>query len=122
MISMGLTYVKVTVSNPMEPDLREDLELTVDTGAVLPWIPRKVLERIGVKPVLRKVFKTIEGKFIERSTSFARIKYGEHETVVEVVMAEEGDVPVLGVVALESMGYRVNPVTGQLEYVGLLAV
>jgi len=40
--------------------------------------------------------------------------------VVEVVMAEEGDVPVLGVIALESMGYRINSVTGQLEeYVGL---
>ncbi|MEM2153223.1 MAG: hypothetical protein QXS79_04900 [Candidatus Bathyarchaeia archaeon] len=119
---MGLTYVKVTVSNPIEPSFKEDLELIVDTGAILPWIPREVLERIGVKPVLRKVFKTIEGKPIERSTSFARIKYGEHETVVEVVMAEEGDAAVLGVVALESMGYRVNPVTGQLEYIGLLAV
>jgi len=119
---MGLTYVKVTVSNLMKPDFRGDLELVVDTGAMLPWIPRKVLERIGVKPELRKVFKTIEGKLIERSTSFARIKYGEHETVIVVVMAEKGDVPVLGVVALESMGYRVNPVTGQLEYVGLLAV
>jgi len=121
-VDVGLTSVRVTVSNPMKPDFREDLELTVDTGAILPWIPRKVLERIGLKPESRKVFKTIEGKFIERLTSFARIKYGEHETVVEVVMAEEGDVPVLGVVALESMGYRVNPLTGQLEYIGLLAV
>lgn len=119
---MGLTRVRVTVSNPIKPDLKEDLELMVDTGAVLPWVPRGALERIGVRPEFRKVFKTIEGKHIERWTSFARVKYGEHETVVEVVMAEEGDVAVLGVVALESMGYRVNPVTGQLEYVGLLAV
>ena len=120
-MDVGLTSVRVTVSNPLKPDFREDLELIVDTGAILPWIPRKVLERIGLKPESRKVFKT-KGKFIERLTSFARIKYGEHETVVEVVMAEEGDVPVLGVVALESMGYRVNPLTGQLEYIGLLAV
>ncbi|MEM1510264.1 MAG: hypothetical protein QW096_10415 [Thermofilaceae archaeon] len=33
-------------------------------------------------------------------------------------MAKE-DIPVLGVVALESIGYRINSVTGQLEYVGL---
>ncbi|MEM1558593.1 MAG: hypothetical protein QXG12_08375 [Thermoproteota archaeon] len=53
---MSLKYVKVTVSNPMKPDFREDLELVVDIGAVLPWIPREVLERIGVKPVLREGF------------------------------------------------------------------
>lgn len=119
---MGLTYVKVTVINPVNPSLKEDVELIADTGSVLPWIPRKTLERIGIKPEGKKVFKTIEGKSVERETSFARIKYKESETVVEVVMAEEGDIAVLGVVALESMGYRVNPVTGQLEYVGLLAV
>ncbi|MEM2275037.1 MAG: aspartyl protease family protein [Thermofilum sp.] len=119
---MGLTSVRVTISNPVNPELREDVELIVDTGAVLPWIPRKVLEKIGVKPEYKKLFRTVEGRLIERSTSFARIRYGEHETVVEVVIAEEGDAAVLGVVALESMGYRVNPVTGELEYVGLLAV
>jgi len=54
----------------------------VNTGVVLSWIPQKVLERIGVKPELKKVFKTMEGKSIERSTSFVRIKYGGHETVV----------------------------------------
>ena len=119
---MGLAYVKVTVANPFEPSLSEEVELTADTGSVLPWIPRRILEKIGIKPGPKKVFRTMEGKSIERGTSFARIRYEESETIVEVVMAEEGDIAVLGVVALESMGYRVNPVTGQLEYVGLLAV
>jgi len=35
-------------------------------------------------------------------------------------MGEEGDSAVLGVIALESMGYRVNPVTGELEYIGYI--
>ena len=119
---MGLTYVKVAVINPFDLALGEEIDLLVDTGSVLPWIPKRILEKIGIKPEMKKVFRTIEGKTIERWTSFARIRYGESETVVEVVMAEEGDIAVLGVVALESIGYRVNPITGQLEYVGLLAV
>ena len=119
---MGIVYVKVRVENPMNSNLGEDVELVADTGAILPWIKKDVLERIGVRPTSKKVFKTIGGKLIERSTSFARIRYRESETVVEVVMTEEKDVQVLGVVALESMGYRVNPVTGEIEYVGLLAV
>lgn len=118
---MGITYVKVVLENPMRL-LREEVELMVDTGATLPWIPRRILEKIGLEPVGRKMFKTISGEHVERFVSFARIRYGEAEAIVEVVMAEEGDVPVLGVVALESMGYRVNPITGELEYVGLLAL
>ncbi|MEN2974190.1 MAG: aspartyl protease family protein [Candidatus Caldarchaeales archaeon] len=118
---MGLTYVKIVLENPIKL-LREEVELLVDTGSTLPWIPRKILEKIGAEPTGRKKFKTINGKVIERQVSFVKIRYGESEAIVEVVVAEEGDTPVLGVVALESMGYRVNPVTGELEYIGLLAL
>ncbi|MCF8884745.1 MAG: hypothetical protein L4877_03005 [Aigarchaeota archaeon] len=113
---MGLTYVRVVLENPIK-FLKEGIELLVDTGATLPWIPRKILEQIG-----KKKFKTIGGEIVERQVSFARIGYGESEAIVEVVMAEEGDSPVLGVVALENMGYRVNPVTGELEYTELLVL
>ena len=118
---MGLTQVKIIIENPLKK-FEEEVELIVDTGATLPWIPRKILEKIGAEPIGRRKFKTISGELIERQVSFVKMKYGESEAIVEVVMAEEGDVPVLGVVALESMGYRVNPVTGELEYIGLLAL
>jgi len=118
---MGLTYVKIVVENPIKL-LKEEVELLVDTGATLPWIPKKILEKIDLEPIGRKKFKTISGESIERDISFARVRYREAEAIVEVVMGEEGDSAVLGVVALESMGYRVNPVTGELEYIGLLAL
>jgi len=111
---MGLTYVKIVVENPIKL-LREEVELLVDTGATLPWIPKKILEKIDLEPIGRKKFETISGESIERDVSFARVRYREAEVIVEVVMGEEGDSAVLGVVALESMGYRVNPVTGELE-------
>ena len=56
-----------------------------------------------------------------REVGLATIRYEEQEADVEVVFGEEKDVPVLGVTALESLGYRVNPFTGKLEYIGLLA-
>lgn len=118
---MRLTYVRVVLENPIK-FLKEGIELLVDIGATLPWIPRKILEKIGVEPIGKKKFKTISDEISERQVSFARIGYGESEAIVEVVMAEEGDSPVLGVVALENMGYRVNPVTGELEYTELLVL
>lgn len=119
---MGLTRVKITVINPFDPRLSGDVEVIVNTGSILPWIPRKVLEDIGMRPERTKEFRTIEGKMIRRETCTVRIRYAQSEAGVEAVFAEEGDVPVLGAVALESLGYRVNPITGELEYVGLLAV
>lgn len=75
-----------------------------------------------MKPERVKQFTTIEGKTIRREAGRAYIGYAQSEASVEVVFAEEGDIPVLGVVALESLGYRVNPITAQLEYICLLAV
>jgi len=41
---MGLTYVKIVIENPIKL-LREEVELLIDTGATLPWIPKKILEK-----------------------------------------------------------------------------
>ena len=119
---MGLTRVKVTLLNPFEPKFKTELEVLVDTGSVLPWIPRPILEKLNIKPRRRREFKTIDGKSVSRKVGLTTIRYEAYETDVEVVFAEEKDVPVLGVTALESLGYRVNPVTEKLEYIGLLAI
>jgi len=120
-IGLGLTSVKVTVSNPFDPKLGEEFELIVDTGSVLSWILRGLLEKLNIKPRRRRDFKTIEGRSILRDVGLATIKYEQYEADVEVVFAEEKDVSVLGATALESLGYRVNPITEKLEYIGLLA-
>ncbi len=118
-----MTSIKISLTNPQRPELGEqEVELIVDTGSVLPWIPKRVLNKLDLRPRRKRVFRTIDGKELERDVGMVTIKYDEHEADVEVVFAEEKDTPVLGVVALESLGYRVNPITGKLEYVGLLAV
>ena len=105
------------------PELRkQEIELIVDAGSILSWIPKGVLDKLDLRPRRRRIFRTIDGKEIKRDVGIATIKYNEHEADVEVVFAEEKDTPVLGVIALENLGYRINPITGKLEYVGLLAV
>ena len=119
---MGLTYAKVRASNLMDPEQKLELELLVDTGSILTWMPRKTLEALGVKPRGVRQFKTIEGKLIKRETGVVVMEYEGLEAVSEVVFAEEGDGSVMGVTTLESLGFRINPTTGKLEYIGLLAV
>jgi predicted aspartyl protease len=119
---LGLTYVKIKAINLMKPELKTELDLLVDTGSTLTWMPRKTLEALSVEPRGIRQFKTIEGKSIRRETGLVVVEYEGLEAVSEVVFAEETDGSVMGVTTLESLGFRVNPITGKLEYVGLLAI
>jgi len=114
--------VKIKASSLTKPELKTELELLVDTDSMLTWMPRKILDALGVKPRGVRQFKTIGGKLIKRETGVVVVEYDGLETVSEVVFAEEADGSVMGVTTLESLGFRVNPVTGKLEYIGLLAV
>ena len=86
-------------------------DLIVDTGSILTWLRDSRLEGIGVKPKREKNFRTIEGRLIQRSTGAVTIKYGDTEADIEVVFANDADAEVLGVTALESLGYQVDPVS-----------
>lgn len=119
---MGLTYVKIKANNLTKPELKTELDLLVDTGSTLTWMPRKTLEALAVEPRGVRQFKTIEGKSIRRETGLVVVEYEGLEAVSEVVFAEETDGSVMGVTTLESLGFRVNPITGKLEYIGLLAI
>ncbi len=115
-----MTKVKVKLVNP-EEGLEGDVELLIDTGSVLTWIKGSRLEELKVKPRRVRRIKTITGQVVERQTGLVTLVLGEEEADVEVVFAEEEDGEVLGVVALESLGYAVNTVTGRLERVGYIA-
>ena len=117
---MGLTKVRVRLIG-LESGLARDVELLVDTGSVLTWVKGSVLEELGVRTRRVRRIKTITGEVVERRTGLVTLVLGGSEADVEVVFAEEGDGEVLGVVALESLGYAVNPVTGEVEYVGYIA-
>ena len=119
---MGLTKTKVTVENPADQAKRVELELIVDTGSILTWVNSPHLNSIGVKPIWQKDFKTIEGRTVRRRTGPAIIALDGSEGAIEVVFGEEGDAEVLGVTALEGLGYEVDPITRRLHRSSLLAL
>ena len=103
---MGLTYAKVRIYNPRDSSRFLELELLVDTGSTYTWVKRDRLEELGVKPMDRRRFRTIEGKVVEC--------LGRKATCI-MVFAEEKDHEVLGVTALENLSLEVDPVTKQLR-------
>lgn len=121
-VKMGFTYAKVIVSNPADKKKKREVELLVDTGAILTAIPRKILEELKIKPVGRRKLRVFGGQIVERDIGAMLIEYAEVYAGATVVFAEEKDTPVLGATALEALGYQVDPVTKQLKPTELLMI
>ncbi len=114
---MGLAFVEVEIAG-------RTYRALVDTGfngEVL--VNRRVAEEAGLKPFRSKEKITVDGRRVRVDVAVATIKLWGEETEVFVEVLDELPLDVLiGVQALERLGYVVNPVTGRLEKVGLLAV
>ncbi len=117
---MSHVTAKVRIYNPHDVSRAIDLELLLDTCSTYMWVKRDRLERLGIKPMARWKFRTIEGRIIERDIGEVIIEcMGERATTI-VVFAEEGDAEVIGVYALEGLRLEVDPTTGKLRKVEAL--
>ena len=111
---MGFVRVEVGVSNPANPEHEERIELLVDTGALLSVIPRSLLEQLGVTPLGARNFKGLGGD-IQRDAGAMLVRHDGSVASVTAIFGKEGDPAVMGVTALEALGYQVDPVTGELR-------
>jgi clan AA aspartic protease len=119
---MGQITVTVTVSNPSERSRQAVVKLIVDIGATLSWVPREIVERLGVPLLRRRPFLLADGRTIERDTAGTVVKLNGTEANVTIVIAEKGDGHLLGVTALETLGLAVDPVNLRLIPQTLLAM
>jgi len=99
---------------PGSPRRAAIVRLLVDTGATITWVPRSVLERIGVRPAERRAFETIEGRIIEREVAGVMARIDGRTSGIAVVFAEKGDGAVLGAQALEGLGLTADVVRRRL--------
>jgi aspartyl protease family protein len=111
---MGTFTTKLRVWNPETPSRVEELEVIVDTGAAYSWVLRSRLEGLGVRAVRRMKFRTIEGHTIERELAPVFVATDGFTGGDNVVVAEAGDMEVLGSHTLESLGVTVDPVGKKL--------
>jgi predicted aspartyl protease len=107
--------ISVEVSNIQSPELKEsNVELIVDTGSMYCWIPKDILKKIGILEKGKRTFRTISGEKVERPFGYAWFAYNGTSGGSEVVFAEAGDGSVLGALAMEGMGLKVDPKNGKI--------
>ena len=107
---MSLFKVSVVARNTKdESQVSQPIDVLVDTGSELTWLPRDLLTGINVPPVRKRNF-TATQQMVTRDTGYAIVSAEGFETVDEVVFAEPGDMALLGVRTLEGFGVTVDNV------------
>jgi len=92
----------------------ESLQALVDTGATYTYIPRPVLERLGITPLERQPFVLANGRRIEYEIGQVRVRIDGRERFTICIFGDEGSTPLLGTVTLEEFGLSVDPVNKRL--------
>jgi predicted aspartyl protease len=90
----------------------------VDTGSEFTWVPREVLEALGVKPERTQYFLIADGRTLERPVGYAIVHAGGTDAPDLVVFAEPDDMVLLGARSLEGMNLRVDALRKQLVPAG----
>ncbi len=112
---MGATYVDVTIRNPAEPQRSWTGSFLVGTGAFDSLVPRAHLEAIGLKPKGGREYTLASGTKVSLEITTADIEFQGEVVGGTIVYGEEGAEPLLGVTALESGGFEVDPRNQELK-------
>lgn len=110
---MGTFYVKIEVGDPAGKQW-EAVEALVDTGATYTWLPRPLLERLGLVPAFRFPFVLADGRRIEREMAETRVRLDGKTRTTLVVFGDEGTQPLLGAYTMEGFGLAPDPVNRRL--------
>ena len=112
---MGTLRVSIQLASPGGEPF-ESVEALVDTGASYTWIPRDLLERLGVRPDEERVFVLADGREVRYPVAWVRIRLdaGERIQPTLVVCGDLGTEALLGAFTLEGFGLGVDPVNRRL--------
>lgn len=105
---MGLTHVVVRLFNSASSDTYE-ADFLVDTGSMDTMAPASDLKRIGIQPLGKDIYELANGEVVEYEYGNAEMKFMNQLIPTRIVFGPDGSEPILGVIALESAGFIVDP-------------
>jgi len=98
---MGLSHMRLRVGNVANPEMTEELDFLVDSGAIYSVVPGDVLGRLGVQPLGEQEFRLANGTRIVRKKGVALFRYGDRVGGADVIFGEPEDALLLGAFTLE---------------------
>jgi len=115
---MGVTHVEGEVRGP--EGKKAVVRFLVDSGASYSLLAEKDWHAIGLHPKRTVTFSLADGTEIERAVSECHITLPQGEAHTPVILGENDDEPLLGVVTLEILGLVLNPFNRTLQPMRML--
>jgi len=108
-------YIEWISGRRVESDVRRvEVEALIDTGATYPALPTDLIEELSLI-FLREVDGEVAGGIAKlKLYGSVIVQIEDRIAVCPVIERPRGTTPIIGVIALEQMGFRVDPVTGRL--------
>ena len=110
---LGTFAVQIDVGDP-DGTRYEPVEALVDSGATFTFIPRSVLERMGVRPLRKMAFEIADGSRMERDFGQTWVRLNGERSISPVIFGDDAATPLLGAVTLEIFGLGIDPVDSRL--------
>ena len=105
---MGLTHVAVRLFNSNSQDTYE-ADFLVDTGATDTMAPAFELKKIGMQPTGKDIYELANGELVELEHGNAELSFMGEVVPMRIIFGPDDSKPLLGVIALESAGFIVDP-------------
>jgi clan AA aspartic protease len=115
---MGITYVQGKVGSPRKK--QQTVRFLVDSGTTYTVLPRKTWQTLKLKPQRKMTFTLADGTTVDREISEAFITFPQGQAHSPVILGEEADQALLGVVTLEILGLVFNPFDRTLKPMHML--
>ncbi len=110
---MGVFQHRIGIAAAPEGPFIE-LDLMVDTGSLYTWIPRRVLEELGVRPTRTRRFILADGSLIDRDVAEVVVRVDGETAHTLCVFGDDGSLALLGAYTLEGFALAVDPVNRRL--------
>src|SRR5689334_17838132 len=107
-INMGLTHVVVKLFNSDSQDAYE-ADFLVDTGTTETMAPAFELKKLGMRPVGKATYELASGERVAYEHGNAEITFMGEVVPARIIFGPDDSEPLLGVVALETAGFIVDP-------------
>lgn len=105
---MGLTHVVVRLFNSQSQDTYS-ADFLVDTGSMYTMAPAAALKKIGIQPTGKDEYELANGEWVEFEHGSALLEFMGELIPTRIIFGPDDTEPLLGVIALETAGYIVDP-------------
>ena len=99
----------------MDPERSWTGKFLVDSGSFDSFVPRAHPEEVGLEPRVRRQYVLADGKSVPLGIAVSEIEFEGEVVGRTIVYGDEGTEPLLGVTALESGGFEVDPRNEELK-------